>query len=127
MSDPTGFTAAYCGDPQCPAGASGQDTSTVGPALAATVRRCPHGVLVRAGCLHAGGCGDREAGAGALVVVQPCDTGRRPRGPAVLAGPLHEHADVEELCVWLSAGLPAGEPLPVHLRPTHVVTGADRT
>lgn len=105
----TGFTAVYCGAPDCPSATGG------GPAvtddLRAAIRKSPHGVLVRSGCLRPFGC----TGAGALVVVQPCDEDRTARGPAVVAGPLHERADVAELCDWLVNGISDGRPLPSHL------------
>ncbi|MHA6804719.1 hypothetical protein [Salinifilum ghardaiensis] len=125
MDDSSGFTVAYCGEENCPPSRGGPD---IGTALRRAVRSTQHGVLVRSGCLLellreragcplAGSCQRETAAAGAFVLVQPCDATRRPNGPAHLAGPLHEDADLTELCRWLEQELHLGEPLPEHLRP----------
>jgi len=128
MEPPTGFTAIYCGAQGCPSAGSGPD---VVPRLRRAVQHCPHGVLVRGECVLGllarggwpfGGPCQHHGGAGAFVIVQPCDANRQARGSAAVAGPLHEDTDVEDLCRWLVEGLPASAPLPDHLRPT-VVAG----
>lgn len=106
----TGVTVVACGVADCPhaaAGPAGCDEE-----LRAAIRATPHGVLVRSGCLR--GCTTTTAAsAGACLLVQPCDTHRRPVGPALVVGPLHEPADVTECCAWIRAGAP--EPAPAHL------------
>lgn len=128
MDAPTGFTAIYCGANCCPSTAGGPD---VVPRLRETVRRCPHGVLVRGECVlgllasggwPVGGTCRQDGGAGAFVIIQPCRADRKALGAASVAGPLHEDSDIEDLCHWLVDGLPTRTPLPEHLRPT-VVAG----
>ena len=123
-----GFTAIYCGAQDCPSLDGGPD---VVPRLRAAVQRCPRGVLVRGECVLAlltrggwpfGGRCQHRGGAGAFVIVQPCDADRQARGSASIAGPLHEDSDVDDLCRWLVEDLPNRAPLPDHLRPT-VVAG----
>lgn len=115
-----------CGVDPCPAG--GVDPLA---ALRLAVRECEHGVLVRSGgCPLAllprtsgtPACTTSQPGAGPFVLVQPCDAARRASGEVVVAGPLHESADVIDLCHWLTDGLLTGTPLPGHLRPAFVIS-----
>jgi len=127
MGRAVGFTAVVCGADGCSVG--GVDPLE---ALRHAVRRCDHGVLVKSDCPLALlprpsgtlACHPHESGAGPFVLVQQCDAARRAVGEAALAGPLHEAADVRDLCRWLTDGLPAGDGLPNHLRPT-LVAGKD--
>lgn len=105
----TGVTVVACGVRECPhAAASPSDHDDE---LRAAIRETPRGMLVRSGCLQ--GCSTTTSSAGSTVLVQPCDVHRRPLGPALVIGPLHEAADVAECCAWLRAGAPA--PAPSHL------------
>lgn len=109
MNATSGVTVVACGVDGCPhvaAAPEGCDEE-----LRAAIRETPHGILVRAGCLH--GCSTETRPAGASVLVQPCDVHRRPTGPTLVIGPLHEAADVTECCAWLRAGAPV--PAPTHL------------
>jgi len=92
----TGYTAILCGAGPCHA-----------PQLAArlrdTVGAGRHGVLVISGCT-VGGLACRVRAPGAMLVVQPCDTERRPTGRAIHVGPIGP-ADVDAVTTWL-AGAP---------------------
>ncbi|MBE1536916.1 hypothetical protein [Actinomadura algeriensis] len=88
------------------------------PRLAEAVRRCPHGVLVRTGCLlRAPRCRSQVPhDSGCYLVVQPCDAGRRPRGAAMAIGPILTHADADAVAAWLIDGDLAARRLPPRLR-----------
>ncbi|MEK6441615.1 hypothetical protein [Pseudonocardia sp. T1-2H] len=75
--------------------------------LAAAVRATRHGILVASERPP-----DPE---GTFVQVQPCDERQRPVRAAVRVGPLETADDVDELCVWLRAGLLDPATLPLHL------------
>lgn len=109
MSAATGVTVVACGIAGCPHIAAAPDGCD--DELRAAIRESSHGMLVRTGCLR--GCSTGTTSAGATVLVQPCDVHRRPAGPTLVVGPLHEAADVAECCAWLRAGAPA--PAPAHL------------
>lgn len=107
----TGVTVVACGMHGCPhAGAAPEGCDD---ALRAAIRATPHGMLVRTGCPRGGVCTAGEPSAGPALVVQRCDAQRHPTGPALVVGPLHEPADVQELCAWLRSGAP--DPAPAHL------------
>jgi hypothetical protein len=95
------FTVAVCQSGPCaPAGAELIER------LAVAVRRCPYGVLVRVGCpLRAPRCyqdADRESGS--YLLVQPCGLDRRPRGAAIVVGPVLSEDDVDAVATWLEDG-----------------------
>lgn len=90
--------------------------------LAATVRRCPHGVLVVGGCqLGSTLClawrHRRSPLPGTVLVVQPCAaTDRQPRGRAIWLGPVRTREDLSTVCHWLENGQLDRQELPAHLR-----------
>ena len=92
------------------------------PALAATIRRCPHGVLVAAGCplgpiLCRAWHHSRPPRPGTVIIVQPCSrSDRRPEGPATTLGPLRTRQDLTTLCRWLERGQLDTSQLPVRMR-----------
>lgn len=109
MTGAAGVTVVACGVDGCPHAAAAPQGCD--DELRVAVRETPHGMLVRTGCLQ--GCSSTTSSAGATLLVQPCDVHRRPSGPALVVGPLHEAADVAECCAWLRAGAPS--PAPSHL------------
>lgn len=118
MTSCSGYTALSCVAPRCGLA----DDATVGEelldALRRVVRASRDGVLVSAGCLlGAGVCAARPVAP--VVVVQPCDTERRPTSPALVIGPLRTGADVASLAGWLRAG-----DLDARLLPPHLPAGA---
>lgn len=74
--------------------------------LGAATRRCPHGVLISAGCLlRASRCLRAPAhDSGAYLFVQPCDLDRRPQGAAIGIGPVLTAADAAAVADWLAGG-----------------------
>ncbi|GAA2826156.1 hypothetical protein [Nonomuraea rubra] len=97
------FTVALCQAGPCRSSEPGLDMV---PRLAAAVRRCPHGVLLRTGCLlrtprcRPGAAHDN----GCHLIVQPCDIDRSPRGAAIPIGPILSQADAEAVETWLTDG-----------------------
>jgi hypothetical protein len=89
----TGYTAILCAAPQC-------RVPRLAARLGDTVGASGHGVLVISGCT-VGGPACRTRAPGAMLVVQPCDTARRPTGPAIHVGPI-EPADVDVVAAWLA-------------------------
>jgi hypothetical protein len=108
-SDP--FTVAICGS--CAPAPAAQLLQM----LRASIRRCPHGMLVTTGCLlgHLT-CATRPSHQGALLLLQPCSTQRIPTGPAHWMGPVDDADDGRALCDWLEHGNWQRHPLPAHLR-----------
>ena len=74
--------------------------------LRATIRRCPHSVLISTGCLlHAPRCRTApDHDSGAYLLVQPCDLDRQPRGFAIVIGPVLTNADAAAVAEWLADG-----------------------
>lgn len=97
------FTVAICQAGPCRGPAGGPD---VMGRMAAVIRRCPHAVLVRTGCmLRASRCRTGAAhDSGCYLWVQPCDTRRRPRGPVITVGPVLTRQDAESVAAWLDHG-----------------------
>jgi hypothetical protein len=90
--------------------------------LAATIRRCPYGVLVSSGCplgpilCRAWHGGQRQL-PGTIIVIQPCSrTDRQADGPATAVGPVRTQQDLITLCRWLQTGLLDYGALPARLR-----------
>lgn len=115
------FTVAVCQAAAC----RGPDVMV---RLAAAIRRCPHGVLVRTGCLlHAPRCRSGPAhDSGCYLWVQPCDTRRRPRGTVIPVGPVLTRRDAESVAAWLDDGDLDAARLDAHLRPTPRRRGGTR-
>jgi hypothetical protein len=95
------FSAVVCRSAPCDIAA--------GPLLGrlrAATRRCPHGVLISAGCvLRASRCYQAPGhDSGAYLFVQPCDLDRRPRGMAIGIGPVLTDEDADEVAAWLVGG-----------------------
>lgn len=57
--------------------------------------------------------------AGCLIVLQPCDTERRPIGAAVWVGPIRTDDDLTAVRDWIRAGRFAPALLPAHLIAQH--------
>ena len=111
VTSAVGFTAVLCDDCQ---GLPALD------ALRETVRRTPHGVLVRAPCqLGKLWCSTRTKASGAsgtVVLVQPCDVERRPTGPVIPVGPIRTRTDLAALTGWMTATPLTADSLPARLR-----------
>lgn len=86
--------------------------------LGATIRRCPHGVLIRTGCLlRAPRCrGNPAHDSGSYLLAQPCGPDRNPQGPAIPVGPILTPHDVETVATWLENGTLNAELLDRRLR-----------
>lgn len=74
--------------------------------LRAAIRRCPQGVLISTGCLlRAPRCRTAPGhDSGAYLLIQPCDLARRPRGVAIIIGPVLTNADADAVAEWLADG-----------------------
>lgn len=105
-----GFTAAVCSF----CGTTDPGLSVL-DALRAAVRRCPHGVLISAGCLLDDvSCAGRTDGV--MVLVQLCSADRTPTSPAWWIGPINSAVEAAKLCDWLEDGVWDTDHLPVRWR-----------
>jgi hypothetical protein len=115
---PRAFTVIACQDTGCRPGTD----LPVMTALAATIRRCPHAVLVASGCplgpiLCQTWRHSRGQPPGIVIVIQPCTrTDRHPNAPATALGPVHTDHDLTTLCRWLETGHLDYRQLPTRLR-----------
>jgi hypothetical protein len=86
--------------------------------LRATIRRCPHSVLVTTACLRGPlTCRAHPEGRGAMIIVQPCAVDRTPLGPALWIGPIRDDTDLHVVCTWLERGRWDPHTLPTRLKP----------
>jgi hypothetical protein len=86
--------------------------------LRATIRSCPNGVLVAAGCMLGPlTCAARPDRRGVLVLLQPCSTDRTPIGSATWVGPINDRFDAAAVADWVHNGDWRLGALPKHLRP----------
>jgi hypothetical protein len=85
--------------------------------LRASVRRCPHGMLVITACLLGQfTCATRPSHNGVMLVLQPCSTDRIPTGPPQWVGPVNNSVDARTVRDWLEQGNWERHRLPDHLR-----------
>jgi hypothetical protein len=105
------FTIALCG--RC----SGAPATQLLQMLRASIRRCPHGMLVTTECLlgHLT-CATRPPHEGVMLLLQPCSIQRTPTGPAQWMGPVNDIADARAVCDWLEEGHWQRHTLPDHQR-----------
>jgi hypothetical protein len=118
MQEEAGFTAVVCTAPGCGVG----DPATVAGHLVDVVRdvvgSSRHGVMVATGCLL-GALACRFRPAAPLLLVQPCDTARRPTAPVLRIGPLRTTVDVDAVGGWLCTDRLDPRLLPAHLLTLH--------
>ena len=109
----TGYTAVLCDT------CTQSDDLAILDALGKAIRRSPHGVLVRAPCqLGALWCHSRKNSRrtnGAMLLVQPCDTHRRPLGAVIPIGPIKTPKDLLAVTLWLESAPTSAEGLPTRL------------
>jgi hypothetical protein len=97
----------HCGDPAL----------SVLHALGESIRRCRHGMLVRAGCLRGPlYCAVHGHGPGVMIVLQPCSEDRRPSGSADWVGPIKDEDDLRIVRDWVEQGAWDRHALPDRLR-----------
>jgi hypothetical protein len=95
--------------------------------LRATIRRCPHAVLIAAACLRGPlMCQAHPHGRGVMVIVQPCAVDRTPLGPTLWIGPIRDDMDVDAVRVWLERGRWTPHTLPIRLNSLAQHTNSSR-
>ena len=93
-----------CNATACRPGTCAGTARRLVPALRAATRRCPHGVLISAGCLlRAPRC--RAPGhEAARICWYSRDVDRRPKGTVIGVGPVLTDADAAAAAEWLAFG-----------------------
>jgi len=124
--DEVGFTAFRCGTAGCGTDDSGSTAARTLETLRDAVGASRYGVLVTTGCLL-GTRYCRSRVSAPVVLVQPCDDGRRPTECATLVGPLRTDEDVDALGEWLRGGELDVALLPGHLLDLHRQAVAPRS
>ncbi|MGP4014783.1 hypothetical protein [Saccharopolyspora sp. 5N708] len=113
-ADVAGFTVVLCDNCE-----HGGDLPVLSN-LREVIRRCPHGVLIRARCpLGRLWCHTRKTAgpsAGHVVLVQPCTSTRRPVGAVIPVGPVRSTEDLAALARWLESTPLSPAELPRRLR-----------
>ncbi|MEB3366531.1 hypothetical protein [Saccharopolyspora mangrovi] len=109
----TGFTAVLCDD------CAHDDGLPILDALGNSVRRSPHGILVRSPCqLGPLWCHTRKNSQrtnGPMLLLQPCDTDRQPIGPVITVGPIRTPNDLAAIARWLETAPTSVTGLPKRL------------
>lgn len=109
----TGYTAVLCDT------CDYDDALPVLDALGNSVRRSPHGVLVRTPCqlgqLWCRSRKKRQRTNGPILLVQPCDARRKPLGTVVAVGPIRTPEDLRAVTQWLESSPTSAEGLPARL------------
>jgi hypothetical protein len=99
-------------------GCTAEQAISVLDELRATIRSCPHGVLVAAGCMLGSlTCAARPDRPGVLVLLQPCAIDRTPVESATWVGPINDRHDAAAVGDWVRNGDWRLGSLPEHLRP----------
>jgi hypothetical protein len=108
--------------------ACASDSSTMVMAkLRATVRECPHGILVSTQCLLGElTCRTSHFSGGTVALVQPCTVRRVPTAAVQWIGPVRTQAEADAMCHWIATGEWSRESLPPSLRADRNLTRASR-
>jgi hypothetical protein len=99
----------------CTGCAADRDLSVIDE-LRPAIRRCPHAMLVTAGCMLGPlTCASRPTGCGVMAVVQPCTDDRVACGPPHWIGPITDSGEAAALRDWLELGRWENTPVPREL------------